>query len=382
MLPTKKVKFKVGQELVVLQVIARLNLGGTAKYLITLNEGLNKAGIKSIVATGYVQTGEIEDPGVKKLKPIRIKHLGRKISPLNDYRAMIELRKVILQVRPDIIHSHTFKAGLITRVQRNKIEQILGKKIKFIHTFHGHLFDDPQFNGSKALVISIIEKYLSKKSDQLITVGEKVKKDLERRGIVGKKKSLSIPPAVLSLKLIGKESALKKFKIKDKKRFRVLWLARVTGVKNPHKVIALARSLPGVDFYMAGGGDLLNKIKVKAPKNLKVLGWQDAKEVLPIADIFLSTSENEGIPIAMIEAQLAGIPIVTTDVGSVSEVVIDHKTGFLCDGSEKQLIGRIKKLEQDRKLRSNFSKNAKSLALKKFSTSLFINAHKKMYLNS
>jgi glycosyltransferase involved in cell wall biosynthesis len=84
----------------------------------------------------------------------------------------------------------------------------------------------------------------------------------------------------------------------------------------------------------------------------------------------------------MIEAQLAGIPIVTTDVGSVSEVVIDHKTGFLCYGSEKQLIAGIKKLEQDRKLRSNFSKNAKSLALKKFSTSLFINSHKKMYLNS
>ncbi len=186
-------------KVVVLQVIARMNLGGTSKYLLTLNKELEAIGIKSPIATGFVQLGEIEDPELKKIKPIRIKHLGRKISPLNDYRAMIELRKVILQVRPDVIHTHTFKAGLITRVQRNKIEEILGKKIKFIHTFHGHLFDDPQFKGFKALVISIIEKHLSKKSDQLITVGEKVKKDLERRGIVGKKKSLSIPPAVLSL---------------------------------------------------------------------------------------------------------------------------------------------------------------------------------------
>jgi glycosyltransferase involved in cell wall biosynthesis len=369
-------------KVVVLQVIARMNLGGTSKYLLTLNKELEAIGIKSPIVTGFVQQGEIEDPELKKIKPIRIKHLGRKISPLNDYLAMIELRKVILQVRPNIIHTHTFKAGLIARVQRNKIEQILGKKIKFIHTFHGHLFDDPQFKGFKALVISIIEKHLSKKSDQLITVGEKVKKDLELRGVVGKEKTISIPPAVLSLKLIGKENALKKFKIKDKKRFRVLWMARVTGVKNPHKVIAISRSMPEVDFYMAGGGDLLNEIKTEAPENLKVLGWQDAKEVLSIADIFLSTSENEGIPIAMIEAQLAGIPIVATDVGSVSEVVIDHKTGFLCERSEKQLIDSIKKLDQDRKLRSNFSKNAKSIALKKFSTQLFLKAHKDIYLNS
>jgi glycosyltransferase involved in cell wall biosynthesis len=162
----------------------------------------------------------------------------------------------------------------------------------------------------------------------------------------------------------------------------VLWLARVTGVKDPRKVIAIAQSLPEFDFYMAGGGDLLQEIKANAPKNLKVLGWQDAKNVLPIADIFLSTSKNEGIPIAMIEAQLAGIPIVATDVGSVSEVVINNKTGILCDRSEKQLIEGIKKLALDKKLRSTFSKNAKFMALKNFSTSKFIKAHRDVYLKT
>jgi glycosyltransferase involved in cell wall biosynthesis len=133
---------------------------------------------------------------------------------------------------------------------------------------------------------------------------------------------------------------------------------------------------------MAGGGDLLLEIKANAPKNLKVLGWQDAKNVLPIADIFLSTSKNEGIPIAMIEAQLAGIPIVATDVGSVSEVVLNNKTGILCDRSEKQLVEGIKKLALDKKLRSTFSKNAKFMALKNFSTSKFINAHRDIYLKA
>ena len=373
-------KYKLGQELVVLQIIARLNLGGTAKYLITLNDGLNKAGIKSLVATGYVQTGEIEDLEVKKLKPIRIKNLGRKISLTNDFKAAREIRKVIVKVSPDIIHTHTFKAGLLVRAQRNRIEESLDKKIKFVHTFHGHLFDDPEFKGFKALAIKSIEKRLSKSNDQIITVGENVKRDLDSGGIKGKKQSISIPPAVVPLQLLSKKSALKKFRVPDKKRIRVLWLARVTGVKNPQRVIEIAKKLTEIDFYMAGGGDLLERVKKQAPKNLKVLGWQDAKSILPIADIFLSTSENEGMPIALIEAQLAGIPVVATNVGSVSEVVINSKTGFVCSKSNAELVKAISKLVESKSLRTKFGKNGKAQALKIFSEKQLISAHKDLYL--
>ena len=357
-----------------------MNLGGTSKYILKLSNELEAIGISSPIATGFVQEGEIEDPDLKKIKPIRVKYLGRKISPLNDLKAMIELRGVILQVRPDIIHTHTFKAGFITRIQRNTIEQKLGKKIKFIHTFHGHLFDDPEFKGFKAIIISAIEKFLSKKSDRLITVGENVKRDLESRRIKGKRRTIPISPAVIPLKLISKESALKKFKVRDKKRFRVLWLARVTGVKNPQRAVEIAKLMPKIDFYLAGGGDLLEKIKSQTPSNLRVLGWQDAKSIRPIADIFLSTSENEGMPIALIEAQLAGIPVVATNVGSVSEVVINNKTGFVCNKSNEELIKAISKLAESKSLRTKFGKNGKAQALKIFSEKQLISAHKDLYL--
>ena len=366
--------------MVVLHIIARLNLGGTAKYLITLSDGLNKAGINSLIATGYVQTGEIEDLEVKKLKPIRIKNFGRKISLINDLKAAREIREVILRIKPDIIHAHTFKAGLLVRAQRNRIEEVLGEKIKFVHTFHGHLFDDPEFKGFKALAIKFIEKRLSKRSDQLITVGEIVKSDLDGKGIYGKNKTISIPPAVTPLKLQSKSSALKKYRVKDKNRVRVLWLARVTGVKNPQRVIEIAKRLPEIDFYMAGGGDLLERIKKQAPRNLKVLGWQDAKSILPIADIFLSTSENEGMPIALIEAQLAGIPVVATNVGSVSEVIINNKTGLLCNKSNTELIKAINKLAQNKSERLKFGKSGKVNALKLFSEKKLVSAHKDLYL--
>ena len=366
--------------MVVLQIIARLNLGGTAKYLITLNDGLNKAGIKSLVATGYVQTGEIEDLEVKKLKPIRIENLGRKISLINDLKAAREIRKVIVKVRPDVIHTHTFKAGLLVKAQRNRIEKALGKKIKFVHTFHGHLFDDPEFKGFKALFIKLIEKRLSKICNQLITVGEIVKFDLDNKGICGKNKTISIPPAVAPLKLQRKSSALKKYGIKDRKRVRVLWLARVTGVKNPQRVIEIAKKLPEIDFYMAGGGDLLKIMKKQAPRNLKILGWQDSKLILPIADIFLSTSENEGMPIALIEAQLAGIPVVATNVGSVSEVVLHNKSGLICSKSNDKLIAAIKKLAKSKSLQAKFGKAGRVHALRSFSQKNLISAHKKVYL--
>jgi glycosyltransferase involved in cell wall biosynthesis len=367
-------------DMVVLHIIARLNLGGTVKYLITLNNGLNKAGIKSLIATGYVQTGEIEDLEVKKLKLIRIKNLGRKISLTSDLKAAKEVREVILRIKPDIIHTHTFKAGLLVRAQRNRIEEGLGKKLKVVHTFHGHLFDDPEFKGFKAFVIKRIEKRLSQRSDQLITVGEIVKSDLGSRGIYGKSKTISIPPAVAPLKLQSKSSALKKYEVKDKNRVRVLWLARVTGVKNPQRVIEIAKRLPEIDFYLAGGGDLLEVVKKQAPRNLKVLGWQDAKSILPIADIFLSTSENEGMPIALIEAQLAAVPGVATNVGSVPEVILHNKSGLICSKSDDELIAAIKKLAQSRVLRSKFGKAGRVYALKSFSEKNLISTHKKLYL--
>jgi glycosyltransferase involved in cell wall biosynthesis len=138
--------------------------------------------------------------------------------------------------------------------------------------------------------------------------------------------------------------------------------------------------MPKIDFYLAGGGDLLENIKNRAPSNLKVLGWQDAKSILPIADIFLSTSENEGMPIALIEAQLAGIPVVATNVGSVSEVVIDNKTGFVCSKSNAELIKAISKLAESKSLRTKFGTYGKAHAFKMFSEKQLISSHKLLYL--
>lgn len=103
----------------------------------------------------------------------------------------------------------------------------------------------------------------------------------------------------------------------------------MTGVKNPLLALAVAKKLPEVQFVMAGGGDLLQLVADEAPSNVEVIGWTDAAIFWSAVDCALSTSDNEGMPIALIEAQMAGLPAVVTDVGSNPEVIRDAISGYL-----------------------------------------------------
>ena len=138
----------------VLHVIARLNVGGPARYITRLAEELPKRKIETFIATGFVQGSEAEDLSAKKLRVIRIPSLGRQINPIKDHFAFKQLLEVIREVRPDILHTHTFKAGYIGRIKTKEINKAAGKQVKFVHTFHGHLFDDPEFSGLKSLIIT------------------------------------------------------------------------------------------------------------------------------------------------------------------------------------------------------------------------------------
>ena len=105
----------------VLHVIARLNVGGTARYMTRLAEELPKHKIETFVATGFVQGSEQEDPSAKKLRVIRIPSLGRQINPIKDHFAFKQLLEIVKVVKPDILHTHTFKAGYIGRIKTKEI---------------------------------------------------------------------------------------------------------------------------------------------------------------------------------------------------------------------------------------------------------------------
>jgi glycosyltransferase involved in cell wall biosynthesis len=126
-------------------------------------------------------------------------------------------------------------------------------------------------------------------------------------------------------------------------------------------------------------GLTLEQVKSQAPRNTKVLGWTDASKLFAASDIILSTSENEGMPIALIEAQLASKPVVATKVGGVAEVVINNKTGFVTGKNTEELAKALKKLIDSKALRTTQGRAAKAHALGAFSVEKMIEAHVSLY---
>ena len=355
----------------VLHVIARLNVGGTARYITQLANELPKHGIETFVATGFVQGGEVEDPSAASIDVIRIPALGRSINPIKDHLARKQLEKIIREVKPDIIHTHTFKAGYVTRMKK--------QSVPVVHTFHGHLLDDPEFSGFKSKVIVEVERKLAKNSTKLVTVGRRVADELLAQRIGHRAQYVNIPPGVIAINVTPRQQALANLNLEDRGAPIVGWIARVTGVKNPMRALEVADALPDTQFVMAGGGDLLKQVKAAAPANVSVIGWADAADLFGAADIILSTSENEGMPVALIEAQLAGKPVVATDVGSVSEVILNHETGIVTNKNAGSIALALESLTLDKAKRDEMGRLATARAQALFSVDRMINAHIELY---
>jgi glycosyltransferase involved in cell wall biosynthesis len=318
----------------VLHVIARFNVGGTARYLDNLLPELGEH-VETLLAVGHVQGHEIEDSRLEKIKFVRIEHLGRKIHPMQDFRAYLELRQIVKDFKPQIIHSHTFKAGLLSRLMLFRIPKI--------HTFHGHLLSDPEFSRRALQVIVNIERRLAKVTKTLITVGEQVSKDLLQVGVGKPNQYISIASEGQKLNFLSRDKARANLGI-DLQTPVVLWMARMAPVKNPSLALEVARLLPKINFLMAGGGELFDEIRDSAPPNVGMLSWVDAAEIIPAADIFLSTSLNEGVPYSLLEVLSAGVPVVAVESGAIAEIIKDKVNGFLTSKEPTEIASQIDSL--------------------------------------
>ena len=355
----------------ILFVIARLNVGGTSQYLSTLVDGLRKQGYETLVATGYVQGAEVEDSVTESMSIHRIQHLGRKISLFSDLRARHELKNLISSYKPDLIYSHTFKAGVLVRsIKTNK---------PIVHAFHGHLLAEPELVGWKTKIVVLIERILARKSRALVTVGMRVARELLAAKVGFPQQYVSIAPGVRPLLLEDKSEARQALGLDAEKRPIVVWMARVTAVKAPHRVAQIAHKIPEARFLLIGGGDLLHEINHDVPSNLSIMGWQQASRVWPVADLAISTSENEGMPVALIEAQQAGVPVVAIDVGSVGEVIKDGETGCIFDEFGDDMIHAIRNLVLNESLRKSMSHKAKIWSREQFSPAKMTASHRELF---
>jgi glycosyltransferase involved in cell wall biosynthesis len=370
----------------VMQVIARMNVGGPAVLVADLMRNFDPGVVKAVLVTGFCDENESDylDEVAKDLKAVRVPGLGRSISPLRDANAFFLLVKEIRKFKPDVIHTHTAKAGVLGRIAG----LLAAPTAMRVHTFHGHLLHG-YFGKNKTKLIILVEKFLALTTHRIIAIGNKVKKDLVDAGIGTDSKYEVISPGLQPLKVSSKEVARKSLGLESNKTYLV-FVGRLTQIKRPDRLLEIARylnsSYPDSQILVAGAGELFDPIKSKSEVEglpMTFLGWRkDIGTILSASDIAVLCSDNEGIPLTLIQASQAGLPIVSTNVGSVSDIVISGTTGLLTEVSSKGLIEGVSTLLADPALCVRFGKAGQERAREFFSSRAMIEHHQRLYSQS
>lgn len=372
-----------GEPVRVLRVIARMNVGGPALQITGIMRKIPRSNLNQLLVTGFCDGDEMDylDLHRDEISFVRIKGLGRSVNLLQDIISFFRIRSVMRNFDPDIVHTHTAKAGLLGRLASLSLAQ---SHIR-IHTFHGHLLWG-YFSGFKLRAYILIERLLARFTTVIVAVGDQVKTDLVSAKI-GNANSYRVIPAGLEINEgLEYKDSLKALGLKDES-FTIAWIGRVVPVKAPHRILEIATELieRGHVFriLLAGDGPLLKELQNSAAAlNLPIyfFGWlKDISPILAVSDICISTSENEGTPTSLIQAQMSGLPVVATDVGSTSQVVEEGVTGFCAPYSSNTFSNRIEDLMTDSRLYSAMAESARKRAMKNFSLDRLAKDHLNLY---
>jgi glycosyltransferase involved in cell wall biosynthesis len=367
----------------VMRIIARMNVGGPAVQVSGLIRGFNPSEFDHRLYTGFCAADEADylDIVAHDVTAIRIAGFGRRVSLGGDVKAFISLVKEIRRFEPHVIHTHTAKAGLLGRVA-----SIISLQPSIrVHTFHGHLLNG-YFGQFKRSLVVLAEKVLALYTHQLLAVGAKVRQDLLDAGVGKIEKFGVMPPGLAIAQLPTKIESQESFGISSSK-LQFAFIGRVTQIKRPDRFLDVVSEVKtrqiGVDFFMAGDGELLEACRERVTREdlpVKILGWQsDIEKVLSAADVVILTSDNEGTPLSLIQAGMAGLPVVTTNVGSVPEIVLDGITGIITGLDVHEIADAIEKLFNNSKLRNQLGSTAQEFTTANFGVQRLVSDHENLY---
>ena len=374
----------------VLRIIARLNIGGPAIHTILLTQGLNPERYSTVLVKGCEDISEGNMLGLAKEKnvsPIFIESLQREIKFSRDWNAFWKLYSLIKKEKPDIVHTHTAKAGALGRLAA----KIAGVPI-IIHTFHGNTFQG-YFSSARAKKFLMIEKFLSSFTDKIITVSKRGMEDILTYKIAKKEKITHIP---LGLELTKFFSA-DKFKGELRKEFGftdqdllIGIVARLVPIKGHTVFLQAAERVlqknSDAKFLVVGDGELRKELealtkKLGIEKNVFWTGFRsDLERIYADLDLVVLSSLNEGLPVAIIEAMSASRPVVSTDVGGVRELVQDNKNGIVVRSEDPQaLADAIIDITSDRTKLKEMGIRAKDLAYPRYDIKRLIGDIENLY---
>lgn len=368
----------------VVRIIARLNVGGPAIQAITLTQRLSERGYSTTLVRGREESDEgnmdylAEALGVR---PVCLKWMRRNPS-WRDLLALVSLVRLLWRERPRIVHTHAAKGGTLGRLAA--LMASVGRcRPVIVHTYHGHSLSG-YFSPRTATVYRLIERALARISDRLIAVSEEVCDELVAMGIAPKA-NFEIVPLGFDLTPFVVTN-VERTRIRSKLRAElgipsdalvVTLIARLVPIKRVDRFLRVAAELadfPGVRFLIVGDGELRGVLRAlpEARSLGKRLIWagfrRDVPAVCFASDVVVQTSDNEGTPVSLIEAQAASLPVVSTRVGGTPSVVIDGETGSLIGPDDlKGFVTEVRNLLRDAGARARMGAAGQRRALARFS---------------
>jgi glycosyltransferase involved in cell wall biosynthesis len=374
----------------VIRIIARLNVGGPAKHVVWLSSGLQEAGFVTLLVAGKVPDGE-EDMGYfasdERVFPIYMREMSREIS-WQDAVTVWKLFRMFLRERPDIVHTHTAKAGTVGRTAGFLYRwltpgTLIGKprQCKFVHTYHGHVFHSYYGRGRTRIFLAIERLLARLVTDRLIVISKQQSIEIGEKFRVGRKGQIKVIPLGLDLGLFA-DHASRRTKFRHElcvpdHTLLIGIVGRLTEIKNHRMFLNVVAHLKAVDpacrrlgavrFIVIGDGALRETLEEEKQalgleKDVFFVGSRkDPEYFYPALDVVVLTSKNEGTPLTLIEAMANARPVVATSVGGVVDLlgdVVEDGPYQVCRrgiavpaNDEEAFVAALSRIIRDRSLR-------------------------------
>jgi len=380
----------------ILRIITRLNIGGPTQHVLFVTRDMQGKNFETKLITGFCERQEGDMSYLAKefnVEPIFVKEMSRAPHLLKDFRAFLKLYSILKKEKPDIVHTHTAKAGALGRMA----SILSGTGIR-VHTFHGHSLEE-YFSKIHNAIFSLIERFLGFFTHKIIAISKVQAEELSEKHKIADKKKFTVIELGLDLELFLKidenrrGTLRKEFRIDDDVIFIGI-VARLVEVKNHKMFFDVVKAIEPIarknkyKFIILGDGELRKNLESYAEKlGIKDLviftGWcRDMTEAYKSLDIVLLTSNNEGTPVSLIEALASARPVISTDVGGVRNVVLDGKNGYVVGKNDTKVFSeRLLELAGDRQKRIKFGLAGREYVKKRFSTARLVRDLEELYTN-
>lgn len=387
----------------ILRIINRFNLGGPTYNAAYLTKYLSPD-FETLLIGGVKDDGEESSEFILKELGIEyqiIPEMRRDIKLSNDREALKKVRAIIKAYQPDIVHTHASKAGTIGRIAAYK-----EKVPVVVHTFHGHVFHS-YFGKLKTGFYINIERFLAKKSSKIIAISQTQKKELAEVFKIAPKEKIEVIPLGFDLEKFwidqtNKRNDFRKTYQLDEDEIAIGIIGRLAPVKNHSMFIEAIKSLKSYEkfnkirfFIIGDGSEKQNIFHHINQSDLKFVNWIENQKKATITftswiknvdwalsglDVVVLTSNNEGTPVSLIEAQAASKPVISTNVGGVSDIMLNEKTGFIVPKNDIiALKNKIIELVENKELCAQFGAQGKAFVKEKFHYNRLVEDMKKLY---